>query len=74
MPMAPLPVGAACLYDYRVVHAGSPNDWHAKAAGEPSGGGADEGLGGDRPILQLTYFRHGYRERYRNYGWHEVLP
>ena len=56
VPGAPLEAGGVLLYDYRTVHAGSPNE------GE-----------GERPILQLTYCKKGYRDRFRNYGYEQLF-
>ena len=100
---AELPAGAALLYDYRVVHAGAPNDWRPATAASPATPGEGEGdsaaaragieaaahrdggegqlappppaaafRDGERPILQLTYYRPGFRDRPRNYGYEEA--
>ena len=68
------------LYDYRLVHAGSPNEGPVAESDEEGGaeggpeGGAEGGVEwGERPILQLTYSRRGYRDRFRNYGFEQLF-
>ena len=79
VPGAPLAAGGALLYDYRLVHAGSPNEGRCAEGGEgdAEGGGVEGsgegGEGGERPILQLTYSRGGYRDRFRNYGFEQLF-
>ena len=73
VPGAPLDAGDALVYDYRTVHCGSPNE--ADVAVGAGAGGAPEAavLPGERPILQFTFCRCGYRDRIRNYGWHQLF-
>ena len=100
VPGAPLAAGGALLYDYRLVHAGSPNEGRCAEGGEGGAegggvegsaeggvegggveggveggeeGGGEGGEGGERPILQLTYSRGGYRDRFRNYGFEQLF-
>lgn len=78
LPGAPLEAGGALLYDYRLVHAGSPNDRevdriHDAADGEEAQAAVELGEVGLRPILQLTYCRAQYRDRFRNYGFEQLF-
>jgi len=60
VPGAPLQAGAAVVYDYRVVHCGTPND-------------AFEFQEGDRPILQLLYCLPQYDDIDKNYGYYQLF-
>ncbi len=82
VPGAPLDAGGAIVYDYRTVHAGSPNDGLLEADGDGACGvgeqggavASGDGVGFDeRPVLQLTYRLAGYRDRERNYGYDELF-
>ena len=79
LPGAPLEAGGALLYDYRLVHAGAPNDREVDgvdrgaADGEEARAAEELGEVGLRPILQLTYCRAQYRDRFRNYGFEQLF-
>eukprot|EP00965_Chrysotila_dentata_P191339 6174448-Pleurochrysis_carterae.AAC.1 len=76
IPGAPLSVGDALVYDYRVVHAGSPNESNPapRLSGPLDSGDSAHSLRKDeRPIMQITYYRSGFRDRSRNYGFDELF-